>query len=85
MSIDLNKEKSTMAFLEQATSELAKGLTFTNETAFNTWVTDNFTAIVERASELNAAILVKVIECPVSQAKIVKTMARNIHCALNNK
>jgi hypothetical protein len=83
MSISLNQEKSAMAYLEQATQELSKNMTFTHEKDFNDWVSNNFESIVKRASALNLDILSKVLNNPASKEEIVHKMALNIHTALN--
>ena len=83
MPLDLSDEKSAMAYLEQATEELSKDIAFTSEKVFQAWLSDNFKAIVERASELNLTMLEKVLSNSVARADIVDKMARNIHATMN--
>jgi hypothetical protein len=77
-------EKTVMAYVEQATMELAKHLTFSSESHFKQWVDNNFTLIVEKAKSLQEQTVHNLLDDSSPQTKTLKKlMTVKVHSELN--
>ena len=75
-----------MAYMDQATTELTKGMTFNSEGELKAWLNENFNAVVEKARALQEAVVEMLLTNSDPSAKALKTaMAGNVYSALRAK
>lgn len=65
-------EKTVMAYIKQATIELAGDVSFDSHDEFEEWVTNNFEIIIKKAKQLQAATVEKFLDSDNSASSAVK-------------
>tara|TARA_Y100000310_G_C20613618_1_gene779387 strand:- start:1177 stop:1449 length:273 start_codon:yes stop_codon:yes gene_type:complete len=79
-------EKTVMAYMEQATTELTEGMSFASENDFKAWLDTNFNAVVEKAKALQEATVEMLLTGTNPVTKEVKhSISGNVYKALRAK
>ena len=77
-------EKTVMAYMEQAAIELVGDTTFSSEIAFKEWISNNFEAVVQKAKQLQATTVEKLLDSSNPATKAVKNIiAVKVHADVN--